>query len=201
MKKLFTLFSLFALISPKVAMAGDDKVLNPDQWSRVKKALQELDEIKKSPAILTIQDTIEIIHDWEGRVYTNGGDKKPLKVKLTIGNIIDRDLSVEMKTKVWYREKPMDPIFRIRIRAQVGVLVPDLITKIKGNGGWPIDAGLGLDFMHFGPLNLAAYAGVFSFGAQIGFDLTKNFGTFVGYSMVYDGWRSNLLIGTFFSFN
>jgi hypothetical protein len=94
-------------------------------------------------------------------------------------------------------------MFRLRIRAQAGVLAPELIQKIKGDDGvvYPLDAGLSWDFFHLGTLNLSAFTGIRSVGAGPGLDLTKNFGLYTGYSMLYDGFKSSVSFAAYFSFN
>lgn len=202
------LFVLLALL-PSTAFADDapcvpppgGKCLTADQYEQVKKALQELDDVHKSPAELKLEQPVVIIQDWEGRVYVNGGDKQPLPVKLKIGQYVDRDMAVTLDTRVYYREKPPDPMFRLRIRAQAGILVPQLVTAVSKERQNFFDGGAGLDFFHLGPVNVSANLGVFSSGGGLGLDLTKNFGVLAGYALVYDGLKSSALGGVYFSFN
>jgi hypothetical protein len=203
---LFVLLLFF--INSKVAYAQECPpkggiCLTAEQRARLKKALEELNNIHKSKVELEFKDNIIIIRDWEGRIYINGGQKVPLKAKLKIGKHIDRDLETTVPIKVWYREKPPDPIFRLRIRAQIGVLLPQIIKTIKDDEDktWPADAAIGFDFLHLGILNLAAHAGIQSVGIGPGIDITKNFGSFVNYALAYDGFKSGILTGVYFSFN
>lgn len=175
------------------------KCLTSDQYEQVKKALVELDDVHKSPAEIKVEQPVVIVQDWQGRVYVNGGDQKPIPMKLKIGQYVDRDMAVTLETRVFYREKPPDPMFRLRIRAQAGLLVPQLIDAVKAKQNF-FDGGVGFDFFHLGPANVSANVGIFSSGAGLGLDLTKNFGVLAGYAMVYDGWKSGALIGTYFSF-
>lgn len=177
------------------------KCLTADQYEAVKKALQELDDVHKSPAEVKVEDPVIIIQDWQGRVYVNGGDQKPVKMKLKIGQYVDRDMAVTLDTKVYYREKPPDPMFRLRVRAQAGILVPQLVDAVKGTKQNFFDGGAGLDFFHLGPVNVSANLGVFSVGGGLGLDLTKNFGVLAGYALAYDGLKSGVLGGVYFSFN
>jgi hypothetical protein len=200
---------LLALLLPATALADDPpcvpppggKCLTAEQFSQVKQALQELDDIHKSPAEVTAAQPVVIVQDWQGRVYVNGGEKKPIPVKLKIGQYVDRDLAVTLDTKVYYREKPPDPMFRLRLRAQAGLLVPQLVDAARGTKQNFFDGGLGLDFFHLGPVNASVNLGVFSSGGGLGLDLTKNFGVLAGYALAYDGWRSGVLTGLYFSFN
>lgn len=209
MKYLISSFGLVLILLTNLAFGADPecipppggKCLNADQFNEVKKAIEELDQIHKAPAIITTQDPIVIIQDWQGRVYVNGGETQPLKLKLKLGTTIDRDLSLVLPTQIYYRPKPTEPFFRLRIRAQFGILAPELVRTAYGNKQSFLDAGIGWDFFHVNSVNFSVYTGLRSIGGGIGLDLTKNFGPYLGYSLVYDGWRSSLLAGCYFSFN
>lgn len=200
--------SILALVLSSGAASADEcvpppggKCLTKEQLDQVKEALRELKSIHEAPAALELTEPIIIVHDWEGRVYVNGGDAKPLKMKLKLGDTIDRDLAATLPTQVYYRPKPPDPMFRLRIRAQAGLLVPQLVNSIDGTAQRFWDAGIGWDFFHYDALNVSLYTGVNSSGGGIGYDITKNFGPYVGYSLVYDGFKSSVLTGIYFSFN
>ena len=127
------------------------KCITKEQLDQITKALQELDNIHKSPAVITVEDQIYIISDWDGRVYINGGDKDPIKMKLKIGQYVDRDMEAIIPTNVYYRPKPPDPMFRLRVRAQAGVLLPQ---AFQSDTGWnKYDAQLSLDFFHIKSFN------------------------------------------------
>jgi hypothetical protein len=175
------------------------KCLTEDQYGKVVEAIKELDGIKKSEMTGEFSEPLVIVHDWDGRVYVNGGDGKPLYLKVKVGTV-DRTLAVQLPTSVFYREKPPDPMFRLRIRAQAGVLLPDVWKKSADKASF-LDAGIGWDFFHIGPVNLAVHTGVSSAGGLVGVDLTKNWGLAAGYSLVYRDFHSGALVGTFFSFN
>lgn len=178
------------------------RCFNKRQLENVQKAVKELDEIHDSPAKVTIEDPITIVHDWAGRVYINGGDSKPVRMKLKLGSTIDRDLAVTLPTKVYYQPKPPDPMFRLRVRAQFGLLPLQLASTISGKSKEMFfDAGLGWDFFHLGILNTAIYTGVYSSGIGLGLDFTRNFGPYVGYSLIYDGFKSAVWAGIYFSLN
>ena len=172
-----------------------------EELDQIKEALRELQSIHEAQAQITIQDPVVIIHDWDGRVYVNGGDKNPLKMKLKLGDTIDRDMAATLPTQVYYRPKPPDPMFRLRIRAQAGILTPQIVDAISGNSSKWWDVGIGWDFFHIDNVNLSLYTGIQSAGGGIGFDLTKNFGPYVGYSLVYEGFKSGAFAGVYFAFN
>ncbi len=171
--------------------------LEPGDAKTVVESLKELRGIKESKAELRFKEDIVLVRDWQDRVYINGGEAKPVDATLTLGDTVSRDMQVQLPVQVYYRPKPPDPIFRLRVRAQAGILVPVVWKDSKH--GW--DAGLSWDFVHYDIFNLAAYTGVRSAGAGVGMDLTRNFGPYVGYSLVYDGLTSGLMAGAYMSFN
>jgi len=173
--------------------------LTEDQKEKLRKVVEELENIKNSPAQIISKDPIIIVRDWENRVYINGGSTKPIKLKLKIGDTIDRDMEVTLPIQVYYREKPPDPMFRLRIRAQAGFLIPEIFKK---NLTVPerMDFGIGFDFFHVNLVNLSIYAGARSFGIGPGVDITKNFGGFSNFSIRYDGFTFGNLTGIYFSF-
>lgn len=163
----------------------------------VVESLKELKSIKESKATFKLKEDIVIVRDWQDRVYVNGGSAKPIDATLTLGPTISRDMQVQLPIQVYYRPKPPDPMFRLRVRAQMGLILPVIWKNAKG--GW--DAGISFDFMHYSVFNLAAYTGVRSAGGGVGMDLTKNFGPYAGYALVYDGFTSDVMAGCYFSFN
>lgn len=177
------------------------KCLTAEQLGQVKTALRELQTLHESEAQLHLDEPVIVVHDWEGRVYVNGGESKPLPAKLILGTTIERDLAITLPTQVYYRPKPPDPMFRLRVRAQAGVLVPQLVQSIGGDGKKFWDVWASFDFFHLGPVNAAVNAGVQSASFGPGLDLTKNFGITGGYAFIYDGLKSSVFLGTYFSFN
>jgi hypothetical protein len=183
--------------------------LTKEQKEKLVEAVKELEDIHESKAEVELEEPIIIIRDWEDRVYINGGEKKPIKMKLKVGEHVDRDMEVQLPIRVYYREEPPDPWFRLRIRFQAGILVPEAIRSIRNateddeNDGleefW--DAGLSWDFLHYDALNLAIYTGIRSVGIGPGVDLTKNFGLYAGYSFVYTSLGHSLQTAAYFSFN
>lgn len=168
-------------------------------------ALRELQNIHESKAELKLTEPITIVRDWEDRIFINGGRGKPIRVKLRIGEHVDRDLEAVLPIRVFYREKPPDPWFRLRIRAQFGVLVPETADFVSNDGdsGFFVDGGIGWDFFHIPDwsMNLAAYTGARSLGGGLGMDLTKNFGVYAGYALTYGEWNHSLLVSAYFAFN
>jgi len=214
MKKLF--FLLFFLI-PTLAFADDPapdtcvpppggKCLTKEQLDKITEAIKELDDIHKSPAVVEFKQPIIIIQDWQNRTYINGGTNKPIDMKVKIGSYVDRDMAVTLPVQVSYRDKPPDPLFRLRIRAQFGFLIPQVVQTLMGTKQNMFDGGLALDFFHLGIFNVAVYAGVFSSGLGLGLDITRNFGITSNLVVRYEGlinsadFLSNMT-GIYFSFN
>ena len=189
---------------PEVTDSGG-MCLTREQKEKVLEALRELEDVHTSKAEVEFPEPIIIIRDWEDRVYINGGEGKPVKAKLRIGKHVDRDLEMQLPIKVFYRDAPPPPWFRLRIRAQAGILAPQVVQSMRtGEDLKPFwDAGIGWDFVHVPgiELNLAAYTGIRSAGGGFGLDLTKNFGVYAGYSLAYDGLQHSLLAAGYFAFN
>jgi len=184
---------LFILLIPSVSYSQQPECpppykvcLTEEEQKQIVAALKELKNIKDSPAQLDIEP-ITIIEDWEQRVYINGGEKNPIKLKLTIGDTISRDLEAQLPIRVYYREEPEDPVFRFRLRAQFGVLAPEIVRSIRDKEFEVFyHTALGIDFFHVGIWNLAINAGTAGFGLGTGIDITKNFGTNVDFLVKYD---------------
>lgn len=177
--------------------------LSAEQRDRVLKAIEELDEIHRSPAMVDIDGPIVVIRDWENRVFVNGGSTKPLRLKLTIGSTIDRDLEVEVPVQVHYREAPPQPwlALRLRVRAHAGILLPEAVRSVKDGEVDPFwYAGLDLDFLKLGDFNVWTHVGSAGPGLGVGVDVTKNFGTNVGMAVKWDGWTPTMLTGVYFAF-
>jgi hypothetical protein len=177
--------------------------LRPDEAEKVRKAVEELDEIKNSELTVDFQDPIIIIRDWDGRVYVNGGDKKPLKATAKIGNIIDRELSLTLPTKIYEREEPEESQFkfRTRFRANFGILLPEIINSVKDEkvqDFWSF--GLDMDFLKLDVFNVSIHAGSAGVGGGTGIDITKNFGANINLIMKWLDQSPSLSSGVYFSF-
>ena len=179
----------------------DGICLSKDDGVRISASLKELKEIKESKAEVEFTDTIIIIRDLDDRVYINGGSAKPVKLKLKLGPTIERDMEATLPVQISYREKPPDSMFRLRIRAQAGLLVPEMIESFSGGVKDFWDASIGFDFFHIKSVNLAISPGIRSIGVGPGFDITKNFGITAGYAFVYRGLDSSAFASAYFSFN
>lgn len=176
--------------------------LTKDQKEDVQKAIAELDSIHNSVMSVALEPIV-IIRDWQNRVYINGQEGKPLKLNVKIGKTVDRDAEVKLPIQVFFREAPPPPMFRLRIRAQIGLLSTPLFKSFGDSSALKdsMDGGIGWDFFGIYGLNLAAYTGVRSSGFQLGYDITKNFGICGGYNFLYDGFGGTGSLQTYFSFN
>lgn len=174
--------------------------LTKEQREALREAVLELKDVHGSPAVVELKEPVQIVVDWDGRVYVNGGSAKPLPMRLTIGKHVDRDLALTLPVQVFHRPKPADPMFRLRIRAQAAVMLPHLVDVIKDGGTVPLDGGVGWDFFHLGPVNAAVHTGVRTSAFTVGLDLTQNFGIFAGPGVAYDGLRFAVDAGVFFAF-
>lgn len=180
--------------------------LTEEQRQKLSDAVKELNEIKNSPAELKFDESIVIIRDWEDRVYINGGEKNPIKLKLKIGSTINRDLEAQLPITVYYREEPPDPIFRFRLRAQFGVLAPEIVQSIRDEEfNVFYHTAIGLDFLHYDIWNFAINVGTAGFGIGTGIDITKNFGTnidfLVKYDKIYPEFMPTMNLGVYFAIN
>jgi hypothetical protein len=193
--------SIGNLASAQECVPCDGKCLTPGQVEKLRDAVDELKDIHESPVVVKFQDPVVVIRDWDGRVYVNGGSEKPLRLKVTVGEHVDRDVLATVESRVWYKPEPESPMFRLRIRAQAGVLIPEVAKTVSGDEEQFWDGGIGWDFFHIGDVNLAAFTGVRSVGIGPGIDVTKNFGFYAGYAVVYDGFSSSALATAYFSFN
>lgn len=176
--------------------------LSKEDKEKLIAAIRELDSIHSAPAEITIEP-ITIVRDWQNRVYINGQEGKPLRLKLKIGETIDRDLEVQLPVQLSYREAPPPPMFRLRIRAQLGLLSTPLlnIAEDSDNIANSIDGGIGWDWFGVSNFNSAIYTGIRGFGPQVGYDLTKNFGITGGFHIIYDGLKGTGALQFYFSFN
>lgn len=176
-------------------LLADAKCLDEKEVDTIVYALEQLQDIHDSEAKVEFTTPIEIIRDWDGRIYVNGGGKRPIESELKIGKYLSRTLHMNIPVKVSYLEKPEDPMFRFRVKAEFHVLVPELIKKEDF-----IDVGVSLDFFHIKNFNTSAYVGFRSGGISLGYDVTKNFGVQLTPSFVYTSLKLSGSTGVYFSF-
>lgn len=178
--------------------------LTKDEYDKVVKAVEELDAIKKSEAKVEFKEPVVIVRDWQDRVYVNGGEAKPIKARVTVGETIDRELAVTLPTQVAFRPKPPEPqfAFRARVRASFGIMVPEIVkTAEEGvlHDFWA--AGLDLDFVKIDLFNISVHVGSAGFGGGVGFDVTKNFGIGINALCNWGEWTPTASTGVYFALN
>lgn len=141
-------------------------------------------------------DPLTIVVDKQGRVYGSGSGPQPFKLHLTWCNY-ELDATGQTKIVAAQMVEP-DWGFRFRPKAALGLLGADLLRGEKFTS--TIDGGALIEPFYYHFLNVNAYVGVRSVGGGLGIDLTRNFGLYMGYAITWDGWRSNVMVGAYFSF-
>jgi hypothetical protein len=158
-------------------------------------ALKEKQCLLKTPPTVT-SDPLTIVIDRDGRVYGSGSDPHPYTVHLSWCNYT-LDAKGETKIVAAMASEPSYG-FRFRPKAALGLLGTELVSGAKFADSW--DGGILLEPFFFQWANINAYVGFRSVGAGLGFDITKNFGAYLGYAVTWGGWRSNPLASLYFSF-
>jgi hypothetical protein len=178
--------------------------LTEEQRERILMAVEELDSIHGAPMTMEFRDPIVIVRDWQDRVYVNGGEGKPIRVRVTVGETVERDMEVVLPVKTFFRPAPPEPWFefRTRFRASAAVLVPEM-ARSAADGSletfW--DFGLDLDFLKVGDFNGAVHVGSAGAGVGPGFDVTKNFGVAAMGLVTWETWRPSASAVLYLSFN
>ncbi len=139
-------------------------------------------------------DTVTIIVDRQGRFYYSGNVPKPYKLRVNWCNYtIDAEANV--KVQVAQRVEPTwGP--RFRVKASAGVLG---VLAFTDSFREALDMGILLEPFYVRWANLNLFVGVRSYGAGVGFDITKNFGAYVGYAMTWGDWKSSPFAALSFS--
>ncbi len=199
MIRLILVFLLFVSNTFGTETNENKRCLDDAQYDRVIHALKQLQDIDKSIAEIKFSDSINFIRDLDNRVYLNGGKLNPVRAKLAIGKYVSRDLEFELPARIYDIPAPPEPMFRLRVRAQTGILIPQAIEAISGPQNF-MDIWIGLDFFNYKGFNISLNPGIYSISSGIGYDITKNFGFTAGYALTYKI-ESSLFSGIYFSFN
>jgi hypothetical protein len=141
-------------------------------------------------------DSVTIVVDKDGRVYSSGSEPLPYKFRLEWCNYTLEGTGKVSVVAAQHLDR--DWGFRFRPKFGAGFLVLDSIQQPKWEDG--VDVALMADFAYFRQFNLNASLGVRSVGVSVGADLTKNFGAYVGYGLTWASWRHNPTVGLYFSF-
>lgn len=141
-------------------------------------------------------DPVTITTDVEGRVYYSGANPKPYTLEM---HWCSYDVKAESKLDVVVAKRvPEEWGWRFRLKFASGFLFTDAIREKDAGQG--LDVGLQAEFFYWKFLNLSVGSGFRSAGAQVGADLTKNFGFFAGYAFSFWTLLHNPQAGVYFSF-
>lgn len=142
-------------------------------------------------------DPVNIVVDKDGRIFFSGSNPRPYTLRMKWCHY---EVQAEGQVKVIAAvQEPAAYGFRFRPKAFAGYLLADPFRK--GISGFSsIDGGLMLEGFYVRDFNLNVHVGFRSFGAGIGADLFRNFGGYVGYSVAWDGFRSNPEAALWFAF-
>lgn len=149
----------------------------------------------ETPPTLAV-DPIVIVVDQDGRIYGSGSDPKPYKVQIKWCNY-DVTATGQVRLNVAVREPPTWG-FRFRPKASLGILGVEAFERDRVADA--VDVGVLVEPFFYHSWNVNVAVGMRSFGAGIGFDITRNFGGYLGYAAAYSGLRSNPMAGLYFSF-
>lgn len=141
-------------------------------------------------------DDVTIVLDRQGRVYGSGTGPRPFTLRVEWCNY-QLEIKTELQVLTAQRVEP-DWGFRLRLKPTFGVLTND-VFRSGAKFHEALDGGLLVEPFYVYDANLNAYLGVRSFGAGVGYDITKNMTGYAGYSVTWDSWRSNLFLGVGFS--
>jgi hypothetical protein len=157
--------------------------------------LKERKCLDDTQPVLTLQPVV-ITVDEEGRYYYSGAQPHPYQVKL---DWCHYKITGEGQVDVQVAQKvPATWGFRFRPKAHLGYLPARLLVGSSPAGG--VEAGLGADFLYWKSWNLGATVGIRGVSVGPGYDITRNFGAWVGYEAAYQYPFHNVVAGIWFAF-
>ena len=172
------LFALSALaFAQDVACPEGYVCLTDDDYAAVYDALERLKAIEEGTPAIVFSDSLIIISDASGRVFTNGTGtiENQLHGTVTWGHM-SADIVMEPTVTVSKKEPPKYGFhFRPKALASYLVLQTDFDDPLKA-----LDAGVDLEFVYAYRWNLSGYIGVRSLGVDAGMDIFKNSGVALG---------------------
>lgn len=148
-------------------------------------------------------DEIKLLVDKDGRVFYNGAMPHPYKLKM---NWCGLEVNAEGHLKVYAAvNEPSNWGFRFRPKAYISFLLAEPFYAVLPGEETPgfedvWDAGVMVDFFHYDFVNVNVAVGWRSLGGGVGFDITKNFGAYVGYGLTWGAWHHNPNVGIYFGF-
>lgn len=141
-------------------------------------------------------DPITIVVDKDGRIYGSGTDPVPWRLHMKwCGYDVDGGGKVSI---VAAQKVEPDYGFRFRVKAAMGILGVEAFKRDPWTQA--VDVGVLVEPFFFRSVNVNVAVGVRSFGGGLGFDLTRNFGVYLGYAVTFAELRSNPYAGLSFSF-
>jgi len=159
------------------------------ELARQKKCLQEtLPEVVASDLVITVDD--------DGRVFNSGTGLQPYTLHVDWCQYTINATS-QIRLQVAQQEESRWG-FRFRLKATFGALVAEAVHADELQD--VLDGGLLLEAFYIRWANLNVYVGVRSVGVGLGADVTKNFGIYAGYSLLWANWRSSPMVATSFAF-
>lgn len=141
-------------------------------------------------------DSVTLVTDVDGRVYYSGSDPHPYTIKMSwCGYDVT---AIEKLTLVVAKKEPPVWGFRFRPKFAGSFLFVDAFNR--SSAGEAVDVGLLFDFLYYKAFNLNVATGFRSAGLEVGVDITRNFGGFVG--AAYSWWTLmvNPQAGLYFAF-
>lgn len=140
-------------------------------------------------------DSVVIVTDKQGRVYTSGTGPRPFTTLLRWCNY---ELTVKSTLNV-YAAQAQDPTwgFRFRPKATLGYMPLYALKTKDWVNGW--DVGLLLEPFYYRWLNLNGFVGWREVGAGVGLDLTRNVGLYAGYGITWTTWASQVTLAVSFA--
>lgn len=187
------------LLAPRAAQAAECAsgavCVPPEDMTTFVALLKEKKCLQTMPPSFKL-DPVTIVIDKDGRIYGTGTEPKPYKLHLDWCNYqVDAVGQVHIQAA-----QAIQPSwgFRFRAKAVLGILGTEALKSDSWTQG--IDGGLLLEPFFLQWANVNAYVGVRAVGAGLGFDLTRNFGGYLGYAVSFAEWRSNPYAGVSFSF-
>jgi hypothetical protein len=180
--------------APTVCPEGFTCVPPEDMAVFIKLLEEEQCRIEQHPEVEL--DPVDVFVDRKGRVYYSGNGLRPYEVHV---NWCDYELDIfgKIEIQVAQHYEP-DWGWRFRLKAAFGYLpIEALATKNAMRG---LDGGLLFEPFFYRWANVNGYVGVRSVGAGLGFDITTNFGAYLGYALAWGTWRSNPHAALYFAF-
>lgn len=172
-----------------------------EDMQKILRVLRERKCLNDQPPTFEL-DPVNIVIDKDGRVFFSGEKPHPYTLKMKWCHY-----EVEAQGKVDVIAAVQEPPvwgFRFRPKAYIGVLPLEPFYELAAGEEREfadvMDAGVMVDFLYYQWANLNVAVGYRSLGGGVGFDLTSNFGAYVGYGLTWIDWHHNANLGLWFSF-